>query len=77
MVLIGEGKSFKYEFDESKARMPALAAVSPNRETGPKLSDQSHGMEIGRRDYLGRVQLQVLDSISNILRLHTESSLQQ
>ena len=35
MVLIGEGKFFIYEFDCSKARIPALAAVSPNREIGP------------------------------------------
>ena len=35
MVLIGEGKFFMYEFDCSRARMPALAAVSPNLETGP------------------------------------------
>ena len=35
IVLIGEGKFFKYEFDWSKARIPALAAVSPNLETGP------------------------------------------
>jgi hypothetical protein len=38
IVLIGEGKSFRYELDASKARMPALAAVSPNRATGPTLS---------------------------------------
>jgi hypothetical protein len=41
MVLIGEGKSFKYEFDWSKARIPALAAVSPNLETGPAPSDHA------------------------------------
>jgi hypothetical protein len=35
IVLIGEGKFFKYEFDCSKARIPAFAAVSPNLETGP------------------------------------------
>jgi hypothetical protein len=35
IVLIGDGRSFKYEFDCSKARIPALAAVSPNLETGP------------------------------------------
>jgi len=35
MVLIGEGRSFKYEFDWSRARIPALAAVSPNLATGP------------------------------------------
>lgn len=35
--MIGVGKSFKYEFDWSKARIPALAAVSPNLETGPEL----------------------------------------
>jgi hypothetical protein len=39
MVLIGEGKPFKYEFDWSKARIPAFAAVSPNLETGPTPSD--------------------------------------
>jgi hypothetical protein len=41
MVLIGEGKPFKYEFDWSKARMPAFAAVSPNLETGPAPSDHA------------------------------------
>ena len=35
MVLMGEGRSLRYEFDCSKARIPALAAVSPNLETGP------------------------------------------
>lgn len=35
IVLMGEGRSFKYELDWSRARIPALAAVSPNRETGP------------------------------------------
>lgn len=35
MVLMGEGRVFRYEFDWSRARMPALAAVSPNRDTGP------------------------------------------
>jgi hypothetical protein len=39
MVLIGEGRSFKYEFDWSNARIPALAAVSPNLETGPTKSN--------------------------------------
>lgn len=33
--MTGEGKSFKYEFDWSKARIPALAAVSPNLDIGP------------------------------------------
>jgi hypothetical protein len=32
---MGDGKFFRYEFDWSKARIPALAAVSPNLETGP------------------------------------------
>jgi hypothetical protein len=41
MVLIGEGKSFKYEFDWSNARIPAFAAVSPNLETGPTPSDHT------------------------------------
>lgn len=36
MVLIGEGRFFKYGFDWSKARIPALAAVSPNLESGPR-----------------------------------------
>lgn len=39
MVLIGDGRSFKYEFDWSKAKIPALAAVSPNRESGPTKLD--------------------------------------
>lgn len=41
MVLIGEGKPFKYEFDWSKARIPAFAAVSPNLATGPTPSDHA------------------------------------
>lgn len=36
IVFTGEGRSFKYEFDCRSARIPAFAAVSPNRETGPK-----------------------------------------
>jgi hypothetical protein len=47
MVLIGEGKSFKYEFDWSKARIPAFAAVSPNLETGPTQSSLDYTTEIG------------------------------
>lgn len=35
MVLTGGGRFFKYEFDWSRARIPAFAAVSPNLETGP------------------------------------------
>lgn len=35
IVCIGEGKSFRYELDLSKARIPALAAVSPNLDIGP------------------------------------------
>ena len=35
IVLIGEGSPFKYEFESSRASIPALAAVSPNLETGP------------------------------------------
>jgi hypothetical protein len=46
MVLIGEGKFFKYEFDWSKARIPAFAAVSPNLETGPTQLSSDHTIGI-------------------------------
>jgi hypothetical protein len=48
IVLIGEGKFFKYEFDWSKARIPAFAAVSPNLETGPRQLSLYNTIEIGR-----------------------------
>jgi hypothetical protein len=35
IVCIGFGRRLRYEFESNKARMPALAAVSPKRETGP------------------------------------------
>ena len=35
IVLTNAGRCFMYEFDWSNARIPALAAVSPKRETGP------------------------------------------
>lgn len=35
MVWISDGRFLRYEFECSSAKMPALAAVSPNRETGP------------------------------------------
>jgi hypothetical protein len=48
-VLMGEGRSFKYEFDWRRASMPALAAVSPNRATGPDRQSacpkERHGLE--------------------------------
>jgi hypothetical protein len=53
IVLIGEGKSFKYEFDWSKARIPALAAVSPNLETGPAQLIHIIWCGIDQSTYLG------------------------
>jgi hypothetical protein len=35
MVWIGDGSRLRYPFDFISASMPALAAVSPNRATGP------------------------------------------
>lgn len=40
MVFMGDGRFFKYGFDWSKARIPALAAVSPNLETGPVIESE-------------------------------------
>lgn len=42
MVLMGEGRSFRNEFDCSRARIPTLAAVSPNLETGPSMVSWVH-----------------------------------
>jgi hypothetical protein len=69
-VLIGEGKFFKYEFDCSKARIPALAAVSPNLETGPavKFIPYDRSLRSEESTYLGQVQRQFLDNIAEILR---------
>lgn len=50
IVLMGDGRVFKYGFDWSRARMPALAAVSPNLETGPVLSQNEELPGIRRRD---------------------------
>jgi hypothetical protein len=47
MVWIGEGKFFKYEFDWSKASIPAFAAVSPNLETGPTQLSSYNTIGIG------------------------------
>src|SRR4051812_45569070 len=38
IVWIGKGSLAKYVFDWSKAKIPALAPVSPNLPTGPMLS---------------------------------------
>lgn len=37
-VLINDGRFFRYPLLERSARMPAFAAVSPNRESGPWMS---------------------------------------
>ena len=72
IVWIGVGKSFKYEFEWSNARIPALAAVSPNLETGPRLSIDLQ-LNSDQKAHLGSMQHQDLDSISNILRFHRVS----
>jgi hypothetical protein len=69
---MGVGKSFKYEFEWSSARIPALAAVSPNLETGPTLSTDVQ-LKTGQKSYLGSMQHQDLDSIANIPRFHRVS----
>jgi len=54
MVLMGEGRNFKYEFDWSSAKIPALAAVSPNLDTGPIQLKLDH---ISDRDGIDLVNL--------------------
>jgi hypothetical protein len=40
IVWIGDGSWLKYPLDLSKARIPALAAVSPKRAMGPLIQGQ-------------------------------------
>ena len=74
IVLIGEGRPLRSGFDWRRASMPALAAVSPNREMGPmKQSNSMAFHDLDCEAHLGIEQAQFLDNIASRLLQCAES----